>query len=109
MLDAFWHSIDPTQSNGQFCDKGEQYRTAIFTSDPKEKKKAQATKKAVAKELGAEVDTRVLPAAVFWVAEEYHQDFYVKSPGRYSSYRIGCRRDARLKELWGDKAGPGKP
>ncbi len=101
LLDAFWHSVDPTQSNGQFCDKGDQYRTAIFTSDKKEKKLVEESTKKVAAELEAEIDTKLLPAAVFWVAEDYHQDFYKKSPGRYNSYRTGCGRDKRIKELWG--------
>lgn len=104
LLGHFWHSIDPTQSNGQFCDRGEQYRTAVFTSDKSEEKLFEKTKKEVADELGLPVDTRLLPKATFWVAEEYHQDFHTKSPGRYNSYRAGCGRDDRVKELWGDKA-----
>ena len=104
LLDYFWHSIDPTQANGQFCDKGEQYRSAIFTSDKDEVKLAKATKKQVAEQLGATVDTRVLPEAVFWLAEDYHQDFYKKNPEHYLRYRLGCGRDARLQKLWGPKA-----
>lgn len=105
LLEVFWHNVDPTQSNGQFCDKGEQYRTAIFTNDKEEKKAAQDAKKEVEKELGKPVVTEILPASTFWVAEEYHQDFYVKNPSHYSRYRLGCGRDARLQELWGDEAG----
>ncbi len=105
LLDHFWHSIDPTQSDGQFCDRGEQYRTAVFTDDPDERKLFEKTKKEVEKALGAPVDTRVLPKGAFWVAEDYHQDFYRKNPARYTSYRTGCGRDARLRELWGDRAG----
>ena len=105
LLQAFWHNIDPLDDRGQFCDKGHQYTTAIFTSDPAEKKSAEASKKAVAEQLGAEVVTKILPAAPFWLAEDYHQDFYRKNPGRYTSYRTGCGRDARLRELWGDGAG----
>ncbi len=105
LLQVFWHNVDPTQANGQFCDKGDQYRTGIFTSDAEEKAKAEASKKAAAAELGEPIVTEVLPKAVFWVAEEYHQDFYVKKPGSYERYRIGCGRDARLQQLWGDKAG----
>jgi peptide-methionine (S)-S-oxide reductase len=105
LLSVFWHNVDPTQANGQFCDKGDQYRTGIFTSDPAEKAKAEESKKAVADELGKTVVTEILPESVFWVAEEYHQDFYTKKPGHYERYRIGCGRDARLKELWGEKAG----
>jgi len=105
LLEVFWHNVDPTDPRGQFCDKGDQYRTAVFTSDAGEKKQAEASKKEVAKELGQVVVTEILPSQVFWVAEDYHQDFYTKNPAHYTRYRTGCGRDARLKELWGDKAG----
>ena len=105
LLSSFWHNIDPTDDTGQFCDKGHQYTTAVFTSDPDEKKLAEATKKRVAARLGQEVVTDIRNAAVFWVAEDYHQDYYKKNPGNYSRYRSGCGRDARLKQLWGDDAG----
>ena len=105
LLEVFWHNVDPTDARGQFCDKGDQYRTGIFTSDPKEVKKAKASQKKVSKELGRSIVTEVLPQQAFWVAEAYHQDFYKKNPGHYQRYRRGCGRDARLKQLWGDKAG----
>lgn len=105
LLEVFWHNVDPTQGNGQFCDKGDQYRTGIFTSDPEEIAKAKASKKAVRKELDKPIVTEILPLQPFWVAEEYHQDFYKKNPGHYNRYRTGCGRDARLRQLWGDKAG----
>jgi peptide-methionine (S)-S-oxide reductase len=105
LLEVFWHNVDPLDPKGQFCDKGDQYRTGIFTSDPEEKKKAEASKKKVAEQLGKPIVTEVLPAATFWVAEEYHQDFYVKNPDHYNRYRTGCGRDRRLQELWGDAAG----
>jgi peptide-methionine (S)-S-oxide reductase len=105
LLEVFWHNVDPTQADGQFCDKGNQYRTAIFTSDPREKELAEASRKAAGKELGKKIVTEILPEHPFWVAEEYHQDFYVKNPSHYSRYRLGCGRDARLQELWGDEAG----
>jgi peptide-methionine (S)-S-oxide reductase len=105
LLEVFWHNIDPTQSDGQFCDRGNQYTTAIFTSDPTERKKAEASKAAIEKELGAPVVTIIRPSATFWIAEGYHQDFYKKNPDRYYSYRRGCGRDARLQQLWGEKAG----
>lgn len=105
LLEVFWHNIDPTQSDGQFCDRGNQYTTAIFTSDPAERKKAEAAKVAVGKALGSTVVTTIRPAATFWIAESYHQDFYKTNPDRYYSYRRGCGRDARLKQLWGDQAG----
>ncbi|HHO49332.1 MAG TPA: peptide-methionine (S)-S-oxide reductase [Deltaproteobacteria bacterium] len=105
LLEVFWHNVDPTQADGQFCDRGNQYRTGIFTSDPKEKELAAASKARVATELSAPIVTEILPATTFWVAEAYHQDFYKKNPDHYSRYRQGCGRDARLQQLWGDKAG----
>ncbi len=105
LLEVFWHNVDPTDAKGQFCDKGDQYRTAVFTSEPAEKKAAEKSKAAVAEELSQPVVTEILPKAVFWVAEAYHQDFYVTNPSHYQRYRTGCGRDARLQELWGDKAG----
>lgn len=105
LLEVFWHNVDPTQADGQFCDRGNQYRTGIFTSDPEEKKLAEASKAEIAAELPAPIVTEILPAAVFWVAEAYHQDFYKKNPAHYNRYRTGCGRDARLRQLWGDKAG----
>lgn len=107
LLVAFWHNVDPTQDNGQFCDKGDQYRTGIFTSDADEQAKALASREVVRKQLDRDVVTQVMPAATFWVAEEYHQDFYEKKPQHYMRYRIGCGRDARLQELWGSSAGHG--
>lgn len=105
LLQVFWHNIDPTQANGQFCDKGDQYRSAVFTNDADEKKLALRSKKEVQARLGEPVVTLVLPDGPFWVAEAYHQDFYTKSPEHYSRYRTGCGRDRRLKELWADDAG----
>jgi len=105
LLQVFWHNVDPTQANGQFCDKGEQYRTGIFTSDKAEIAMAEKTRTEAAEQLAKPIVTEILPAATFWVAEDYHQDFYTKSPDHYSRYRLGCGRDARLKQLWGDAAG----
>ncbi len=105
LLDQLWHNIDPTQGDGQFCDRGPQYRSAIFTSDPAEIAAAERSRAAAAETLGREVVTEILPAATFWVAEDYHQDFYEKQPARYASYREGCGRDRRLEQLWGEAAG----
>ncbi len=105
LLSSFWHNIDPTQSDGQFCDRGHQYTTAIFPGNDLERKLAETTKAAVAKRLGEPVVTEVLDQAVFWLAEDYHQDYYKKNPTHYNRYRLGCGRDARLKQLWGDDAG----
>ena len=105
LLEVFWHNVDPTQADGQFCDRGHQYTTAVFVGDKDDRKKAEKSKKSTQKELGQTVVTDIRDAATFWVAEAYHQDFYKKDPAHYSRYRKGCGRDARLAELWGDQAG----
>ncbi len=104
LLDVFWHNVDPTNPYGQFCDSGSQYTTAIFVHDEAQRRAAEASKKAIEGVLGKPVVTEVLPAGAFWKAEEYHQEYYKKNPIRYSFYRSGRGRDARLKQLWGDKA-----
>lgn len=103
LCSIFWHNIDPTQGNGQFCDQGEQYRSAIFYRTPEEHRQAQITERAAAKEIRVKKPfvTRLLPFSAFWPAEEYHQDYYKKNPTDYHAYRAGCGRDRRLKELWG--------
>jgi len=105
LLSSFWHNIDPTQSDGQFCDRGHQYTTAIYTATDAEAKAANASETAIADQLEATISTEVLPAAAFWLAEVYHQDYYTKNPENYIRYRTGCGRDARLKQIWGDQAG----
>jgi peptide-methionine (S)-S-oxide reductase len=105
LLSLFWHNVDPTQSNGQFCDKGGQYRTAIFYHDEEQKKLAESSKEAVTQELRKKVYTQIIEAPEFYVAEEYHQDYYTKNPYKYKYYRWNCGRDAQLAKVWGDKAG----
>ena len=107
LLDLFWHNVDPTQGNGQFCDHGDQYRSAIFVADESQRRAALASKAAIEKSgvLKKPIVTAIIPASTFWPAEDYHQDFYRKNPVRYQSYRFGCGRDARLKALWGSRAG----
>ncbi|HSP07933.1 MAG TPA: peptide-methionine (S)-S-oxide reductase MsrA [Acidobacteriota bacterium] len=105
LLQTYWHNVDPTQADGQFCDHGNQYRSAIFYGTAEEKQLAEKSKMEVEKELKRPVVTQIVPASQFYAAEEYHQDFYKKNPVRYESYRLGCGRDRRLKELWGDAAG----
>ncbi len=107
LLEVFWHNIDPTTDDRQFCDVGRQYRTGIFVHDAEQRRLAEESKRAVekSKAFAEPVLTPVENAGPFYVAEEYHQDFYKKSPVRYYSYRAGCGRDRRLKELWGDAAG----
>ena len=107
LLDIFWHNVDPLQANAQFCDHGNQYRSAIFYRDPAQQKAAEASKAKLEEEprFKGKIVTEIVPATTFYRAEEYHQDFYKKNPVRYYSYRTGCGRDARLKELWGAAAG----
>jgi peptide-methionine (S)-S-oxide reductase len=107
LLDVFWHNIDPTVKDGQFCDVGEQYRTAIFYHNEEQKKLAEDSKKAIeqSKVLPGPIYTQIVPASVFYKAEEYHQDYYRKNPVRYKFYRWNCGRDQRLKEIWGSEAG----
>jgi peptide-methionine (S)-S-oxide reductase len=105
LLDVFWHNVDPTQADGQFCDHGRQYRTAIYTHDAEQKRLADESKKQVMAKLQKPVVTEIVPASRFYPAEEYHQDFYKRNPVRYYTYRAGCGRDRRLKELWGADAG----
>jgi peptide-methionine (S)-S-oxide reductase len=103
LLDVFWHNIDPTVKDRQFCDIGTQYRTAIFVNDDKQRQLADASKAALekSKPFKDAIVTPIVVATEFWPAEEYHQDYYVKNPVRYSYYRTGCGRDRRLAQLWG--------
>ncbi|MGV8997347.1 MAG: peptide-methionine (S)-S-oxide reductase MsrA [Parvibaculaceae bacterium] len=106
LLMSYWHYIDPTTKDGQFCDFGKSYRTAIFTHDDAQKADAEATKAEIEKSgvLKEPIVTSIEAAGPFWPAEEYHQEFYKKNPTRYTTYRIGCGRDAMLKHIWGDAA-----
>jgi peptide-methionine (S)-S-oxide reductase len=104
LLDLFWHGVDPTQTDGQFCDIGDSYRTAIFVHGPEQRRLAEASKRRIAAELKKPVVTPIRDAGPFWRAEEYHQDFWKKDWERYHSYREGCGRDRRLRALWGAKA-----
>jgi peptide-methionine (S)-S-oxide reductase len=101
LLDIFWRNIDPFDADGQFCDKGSQYRSAIFFGNDKEKELAEASKKQIAEKLGQAVVTDILSASEFYPAEDYHQDYYEKNPLKYKFYRYGCGRDARLETVWG--------
>lgn len=101
LLDYFWHHIDPTVKDRQFCDIGDQYRTAIFYRDETQKKAAEASKAALERSgRFPHIYTAITPAGAFHLAEDYHQDYYKKNPIRYNYYRKGCGRDARVKEVW---------
>lgn len=103
LLDVFWRNVDPTTDHGQFCDIGEQYRTAIFVHDDAQRRAAEQSKSRIADAKKLVIVTPILQAAKFYVAEEYHQDYAEKNPVRYRFYRFNCGRDARLAELWGSK------
>lgn len=107
LLTVFWHNIDPTVTNRQFCDAGHQYRAAVFYQGERQRVLALQSKAALekSKPFREVVVTEIVPAAEFYVAEEYHQHYYKKNPLRYKYYRSGCGRDSRLKELWGADAG----
>ena len=107
LLEVFWVNIDPTVRDRQFCDSGSQYRTGVFYHSEAQRKAAEASKAALekSKPFKAPIVTPVEMAGTFYPAEGYHQDYYVKNPVRYKFYRNGCGRDARLRELWGDRAG----
>lgn len=100
LLRAFFRSIDPLDKGGQFCDRGPHYRTAIFVADDDQRALAEEWKSKASKALGAEVVTDILPLTEFYRAPEEHQDYY-KHGARYVSYRKGCKRDERVKDLWG--------
>jgi len=104
LLDVFWHNIDPTVKDRQFCDWGTQYRSAIFYTSEEQRRLAENSKKELeqAKRFKGPIYTQVMPAMVFYPAEEYHQHYYKKNPVRYEYYRYTCGRDQRLKELWGN-------
>ena len=118
LLDLFFRSIDPTDTGGQFCDRGESYRTAIFAGSPAQKSAAEAAKAEAQAALGTKVVTPILGDAPFYPADDYHQDYYkssdrlafssvgvaVKKSVAYKRYRKGCGRDARVKQLWGSAA-----
>lgn len=101
LLKVFWENIDPVDEKGQFCDRGEQYTSAIFYSSDDEKKEAEASIEELRKKGLGKIVTKVLPLTNYFVAEDYHQAYYEKNPIRYKYYRLRCGRDARLKELWG--------
>jgi peptide-methionine (S)-S-oxide reductase len=106
LLDVFWHNVDPFAVDAQFCDHGDQYRSAIFPADAEERQLAEASLAKVRERFaGKKIATKIEDAGKFWPAEDYHQDYYIKNPLRYKFYRFNCGRDARLEQIWGPKAG----
>ena len=106
LSDYFWKTIDPTDSKGQFCDKGSPYLTGMFYQNEEQQQVFQASLDAVnkSKPFAAPIVTKLLPAKTFYLAEGYHQDYYKKNPIRYSYYRTSCGREKRIEQLWGEVA-----
>ncbi len=106
LLEIFWRSVDPTDDGGQFCDRGESYKTAIFATSPEQKRLAEDSKRKLqlSSVLNQPVVTPIEAAGPFYAAEDYHQNYYRKNPLRYNIYRFGCGRDARIRYLWGEDA-----
>lgn len=105
LLDVFWRNVDPLDAGGQFCDRGEEYATAVYTGDAEQRDLAERSRAAVRERLGRPVATEIVDAGPFYRAEDYHQDYAATHPIRYRYYRYTCGRDARLRQLWGDEAG----
>ncbi len=105
LVEAFWPTIDPVTANAQFCDRGPQYRSALFYANDEQKQILEASRQALADsgKLTKPIVTEILPQGEFYPAEDYHQDYYSKNPIRYNYYRTRCGRDSRLEELWGKK------
>lgn len=111
LLYVYWHNIDPVTREAQFCDHGNDYRTAIFYHNDAQRNAAEASKAELEKSglFKSPIVTQIAAASTFWKAEEYHQHFADRNPVQYNLYRVGCGRDARLKELWGSSAEPNVP
>lgn len=117
LLHAFFRSVDPTDAGGQFCDRGESYRTAVFVTNSRERAAAEAAKAKAERQLGRKIVTPILDAKPFYLADGYHQDYYKSDEvvltrrgpkskrNAYKFYRDACGRDQRVKQLWG-KAAP---
>ena len=105
LLDVFWRNIDPTDGGGQFCDRGDSYRSAIFTSDDEQRRLAEDSKRALEESgrFNKPIATEIVPAGRFYEAESYHQNYYQRNPTRYKLYKWNCRRAHRLEQVWGEE------
>ncbi|MEM9816275.1 MAG: peptide-methionine (S)-S-oxide reductase MsrA [Cyanobacteria bacterium P01_D01_bin.6] len=105
LLDVFWRNVDPVDNRGQFCDKGSQYRSAIFHQNEQQATAAEASKQLLqdAGKFKQKIATVILPASEFYPAEDYHQNYYKTHSVRYKVYRYACGRDQRLTEIWGEE------
>ncbi len=105
LLKQYWVNIDPFDNNGQFCDRGDSYKPVIFTSNQEQKRDAKESQETISVRLNIPLEqlkVNIVESKVFWVAENYHQDFAVKNPLKYNFYRTSCGRDNRLKKVWGE-------
>ena len=101
LLDVYWRNVDALDGGGQFCDRGSQYRPAIFYHSAEQQRLAEASKARIAAQLGKTLAVQLVPASAFFPAEQYHQDYYTKNPARYKFYKWNCGRQQRLDQLWG--------
>ncbi|SBS30412.1 Peptide methionine sulfoxide reductase MsrA 2 [Marinomonas aquimarina] len=106
LTEYYWRTIDPTDASGQFCDKGEPYRTGLFYQNEEQRQVFAASKAQVieSKPFAGDIVTEIMPAKEFYLAEDYHQDYYLKNNLRYKFYRYNCGRDSRIEDLWGEVA-----
>ena len=105
LLKQYWVNIDPFDNNGQFCDRGDSYKPVIFTSNQEQKRDAEESQETISVGLNIPLEqlkVDIVESKVFWLAENYHQDFAVKNPLKYNFYRTSCGRDNRLKKVWGE-------
>jgi peptide-methionine (S)-S-oxide reductase len=109
LLRVYWHNVDPFDGTGQFCDRGSQYRPAIFAHTDRQRRLAEQSKETVAARFDQPLAVEIHALDAFYAAKEYHQNYYQKNPTDYKRYRQGCGRDARLREIWGEAAGSDAP
>ncbi len=109
LLRVYWHNVDPFDDTGQFCDRGSQYRPAIFVHDDRQRRLAERSLETLTDRFSDSIAVEITPLKAFYAAEEYHQNYYQKNPTEYKRYRQGCRRDARLEDIWGEAAGSDSP
>lgn len=105
LLDIYWRNVDPFDGGGQFCDRGESYRPAIFVRDEEQKRLARESMQALGERFEQPIAVTIEPFEAFYPAEDYHQNYYDKNPVRYKYYRWRCGRDDRLEAVWGEQAG----
>jgi peptide-methionine (S)-S-oxide reductase len=109
LLQTFWHNVDPLDAGGQFCDRGDQYRSGIYYHSAEQQQAAEASRRRVRERFDRTIATEIEPAGPFYAAEAYHQDYYRKNPLRYRFYKWNCGRARRLEALWGEAGAPPRP